>query len=141
MTTIVEAKQIILAEFETEWALAHPTVPFFFESESRGPPVGGPYVHLYVRHFLRAQESLGAVGGRKFQSNGNIVLQIFAPLDGGSAVADNLALSAQSILEAKTFTSGDARVHTTSATVNELGPTDDGYQTNVSTAFNYHQTK
>lgn len=141
MTSVPEAKQIILAEFETLWVAAHPTVPYFFENEAQGPPSDGPYVHLFIRHATRNQESLGGIGARKFQSSGFIVLQIFAPLDGGSAVADNLAATAQSIFEGKSLTSGGATVNTNSSVPAELGPTDDGYQTNVVTAFNYHQTK
>lgn len=135
MTTNVTAKQGIYDDFLAGWT--DPTV-IILEGEDKKPPTDAPYVKLFVRHFVRAQETLGGIGARKFQSDGLIVAQIFTPLDKGSTPADNLALLVQGVLEGKTLTN---TVHTNEATINEIGDTDDGYQINVSTEFYYHETK
>lgn len=141
MTTLIEAKQILLSTFTTDFAALQPTVPIFITGEKQKAPPKAPFVRITVVHATRSQTSLGGVGRRKFRSGGFVGVQVFAPLDAGSSLADNLAIDAQSVLEGKTLTSGGATVHTNSAPINEIGETPDGYQSNVSAAFYYHETK
>lgn len=141
MTTIAEAKQILYNEFITAFAVAHATTVMILDNEDTAPPSDAAYVEAVVRHTTRNQETLGGTENRKFQSDGIFAVTVYAPLDEGSTTADNLASSVQSIMEAKTFTSGGATVRTLSATLNEVGPTDDGYQIIVAVAFNYYETK
>lgn len=139
MTTLVEAKQIILDAFVLGWAAQTPV--FITGEDHDDPPIDAPFVRITIRHFTRNQETLGGTGARKFEAAGSIVVQVFAPLDEGTTPADNLASNVQAILEAKTLTGAGTEVHTNSATITEIGETDDGYQINVSTSFYYQQIK
>lgn len=92
-----------------------------------------------MRHNDRAQESLGGVGRRKFESGGSVFVQCFAPLDGGRASADTLAAVARTIFEGKTLSPEGIRF--TSSVTRELGPDGAWYQINVESTFTYTETK
>lgn len=135
MTTITEAKQSIYNTFITDWGT---TTPVILDGENADPPPSLPYVHVLVRHFTGVQDTLGGVGNRKFKRDGAIMVQIYGPLDEGSQTTDNLAITVISILEGKTLTDN---VFTFASTPNEIGPTDNGYLTTVTTPFFYQETK
>lgn len=141
MTTIVDAKQIIYDHFLTQMAILHSGMIVKIGNEDGPGGTDTTWVRIMARHIDRNQDSLGGVGARKFQQDGIIGVQIFSPLDAGSTPADTVAISVQTILEGKSLTSGANAVRTNSAVPNEIGPTEDGYQVNVSTAFYYHETK
>ena len=136
MVTLNDARGAIYGAFETGWGA---TSPFLFDNEKFDHPVNGAWARLVVRHVARVQESLGSEGRRKFQSIGSAILQCFGPLDKGAAPVDTLAEVGQGIFEGKTLL--PENIHFTSASITEIGPTDDDYQLNVEAFFTYHETK
>ena len=135
MATITEAKQSIYNTFIAGWGT---TTPIILDGENADPPPSLPYVQIMVRHFTGVQDTLGGVGNRKFKRDGAIMVQIYGPLDEGSQTTDNLAITAIGILEGKTLADN---VFTFASTPTEIGPTDDGYLTTVTTPFFYRETK
>jgi hypothetical protein len=133
MTTLNDARGIIYAAFVAGIG----ATPFTLDNENYDPPTDAVWYRLAVRHADRNQESLGGLGARKFESEGSVFVQCFAPLDSGAALADTLAETARSIFEGKTLT----QIRFTSAAVREIGPTDDWYQINVEATFTYTETK
>lgn len=136
MTTLNEARGAIYEAFVAGWGS---TSLFTFDNESFDPPDDAAWARLTVRHAIRAQESLGGIGARKFESEGSAIVQCFAPLDSGASLADALAEVARSIFEGKTLLPEVIRF--TSAEIQEIGPTDAWYQINCTASFSYTQTK
>lgn len=137
MSTVNEARAIIYDAIQAAWDASAGGAPLDRDNEKFDPPVGAPWGRMVVRHQTRAQETLGGVGSRKFQSDGLAIVQCFGPLNEGASAADALAKVVMDALEGGTFTG----VRFNSATPTEVGPTDDWYQINVSAAFNYTETK
>ena len=136
MVTVNEARGAIYTAFSTDWGT---TSVLDLDNEDFDPPTGVPWARLIVRHSARAQESLGGVGRRKFESIGSAIVQCFTPLDKGAAPADALAQVAMGILEGKTLLPEGIRF--TAAVPTEIGPTEDYYQFNVEASFAYVETK
>ena len=136
MTTLNEARGAIYAAFVAGWGA---TSAFTFDNENYSAPAEAVWARVTVRHGSRAQESLGPVNGRKFESSGSVIVQCFAPLDSGASLADTLAQVAQGIYEGKTLSPEQIRF--TSSTIREIGPTEDWYQINVEATFTYTETK
>jgi hypothetical protein len=136
MTTLNDARGAIYGHFVTGWA---GLAPFVFDNEKFNSPPLGVWARLVVRHAVRAQETLGGTGNRKFESLGSAILQCFGPLDKGAEGVDTLAELGQSIFEGKTIL--PENIHFTSAVIQEIGATDDAYQINVEAFFTYTETK
>lgn len=136
MTTLNDARGAIYAAFVAGWGA---TSPFLFDNEVFKTPPAGVWARTVVRHAVRAQETLGSTGNRKFESLGSVIVQCFGPLDKGAEGVDTLAEVAQGIFEGKTLT--PENIHFTSAVIQEIGPTDDAYQINVESFFTYRETK
>ena len=113
--------------------------PHTLDNEKYAPPADTAWYRCVVRHDARAQESLGGITHRKFESVGAVIIQCFGPLDSGTVSADTLAETAQSIFEGKTLSPEGIRF--TSAAIIEIGPTEDWYQINVEAFFTYTETK
>jgi hypothetical protein len=135
MTTLNEARGIIYTAYLADAGLdtAHLTL----DNEHFDPPELEAWARLVVRHAGRAQESLGGVGLRKFESVGTAIIQCFSPLEDGAEGADTLAQVAMGIFEGKTLTG----VRFTAAAPIEIGAGDDFYQINVECFFSYTELK
>lgn len=137
MTTLVEAKNRILTVFLADFSA---TANITFDGEKFDPPTNDDWVRVAIRHEGRAQESMGAVGARKFESSGSVFIQCFCPLDSGSSSADTMAAAAQAVFEGKVLGATEL-LRFTSAAITEVGPSDDWYQINVEAFFTYTETK
>lgn len=135
-TTTPEARERIYALFLADFTA---TAAVTFDGEKYDPPDAGDWVRLSIRHQARAQESLGGVGRRKFESVGSVIVQCFIPLDSGRSAADTLAEDARSVFEGKHLQPEGIRF--TSAAITEVGATEDWYQINVEAFFTYTETK
>lgn len=134
MTTIVDAKEIIVEHFITEWAAATDVT---LDGESFDPPVDTAWVRLSIRHNASNQESLGATGTRKFTRGGVVMVQVFGRLNKGSREADTLAQSAQAVFEGRTVSG----IRFLDVVPREIGPSESWYQFNVEANFEYTETK
>lgn len=137
MATLPEARERIYQAFVDAAVL--PTGRYTFENEVYTPPVGETWARLVVRHRVRAQETLGIVGNRKFESLGGVIVQCFAPLDTGTAGADTVAQAVRAAFEGKVLLPEHIRLY--GAQVREIGSDGAWYQINVEAFFNYDETK
>ena len=136
MTTLNDARGAMYGAFVAGWGA---TSPFLLDNEKFAHPPDGVWARAVVRHAARVQESLGSEGLRKFQAIGSFIIQCFGPLDKGTEGVDTLAEVAQGIFEGNTLL--PENIHFTSASVTEIGATDDDYQINVEAFFTYTETK
>jgi len=146
-TTLLAARSAILSRWTVQWVDgASPLTPYTFENERSAPPEAvaqaafgmdtGSWVRLTVRNTVSQQETLGAVGFRKFERKGDIHLQIFVPVDRGTADADTLAMQARAVFEGARFSG----VVCYAGLSKEVGPDGRWYQVNVVIPFTYYET-
>lgn len=136
MASLNQARERIYQHFATAWGS---TSAFTFENEKFAPPSGAAWVRLSVRHRVRGQETLGPAGNRKFESFGAVIVQVFTPLDNGTAAADTLAELVRTTFEGKVLLPEHIRVYAVG--VREVGPSDEWHQVNVEAEFQYDETK
>ena len=134
MVTITVARETTYQSFVTSWGA---TSAYTFGNEKYTPPVDLPWVRLAMQHQTGSQDSLGGVGIRKFSRQGLVTIQVFVPQDSGMAAMDTLVTAARAIFEGATI----GTIRFTSASVQEIGPSDGWYQTNVDIEFTYYETK
>lgn len=134
MPTIEIARESIYQSFVTGWGSFTPST---LENEVFNPTTGVSYVRMVVRHDDRAQETLGAVGNRKFETDGRVVVQIFTPIDKGAGVADPIVEKVRSIFEGKTIDS--IRYYIVNS--RELNPDGKWNMVVAEVAFVYNETK
>lgn len=139
MVTITEARELIYEEFLGSYT-AIPAARITADNESFDPPSGLSWGRLVVRHTGRTQETLGAIGLRKYASRGSVFFQIFVPENDGVGTADGLAHAARGVLEGISLSGNDIRF--TDCDVRELGPDQDGwFGMTVEASFEYTETK
>ena len=137
MTTLSEAKEAIYLAFETAWT---PTgVAFTFDNEEFDPPESVAWARLSVRHTASSQETLGKVGNRKFARLGSVFVQVFTPIDQGTAQADSLATTARETFEGVSLVGTTVRFQ--DVVVRETGPEGKWYQTLVEANFEYDEIR
>lgn len=142
-TTLKAARDAIEARWITSWAT---TTHYTFENEKSVPPEAvaasafaldvGAWCRVVVRNTVSAQETLGPVGARKFERQGDIMIQVFVPVDMGTAHADTLAMAARAVFEGTKFSG----VSCYAGLVREIGPDGRWFQVNVTIPFTYYET-
>ena len=75
-----------------------------FDNEKFDEPTNGEWVRLVVRHTGRSQETLGAIGNRRFRSFGLVFVQVFTEVGARMAVADCIAEAIVDVFDDETFT-------------------------------------
>jgi len=135
MTGFVAAKEAILDLFVTAWGV---TTEITLDNETLNNPADN-YVRLTIRHNDAAQETLGAVGNRKFTRLGSAFVQIFTPVDQGSQAADGFVATAMGIFEGVRISGTTVRFK--DVIPREIGPDGKWYQVNVQADFEYDETK
>lgn len=146
-TTIKAAREAILSRWIAQWVdSGSPRTPYTFENEKSAPPEAvaqaafgtdtGSWVRLSVRNTYSAQETLGPVGSRKFERRGDIHIQIFVPVDRGTADADTLLGQARAVFEGARFSG----ITCYAGTPKEVGVDGRWYQVNVVIQFTYYET-
>lgn len=133
MTTLNQARELIYQRFVDNWPAG---TPYTFDNEAYKPPAT-KWVRLSVRNIDSGQESLGAIGNRKFLRKGMVWLQIFVPLDSGLKDADTLASSFRSIFEGVTF----SNIRFTNVLVKEGTPDNKWYRVVAQAFFDYNEIK
>ena len=136
---INDARKDIYTALLTYWTDQGVAADIVFANESFEPTPGTPWVRVTMLHNNGGQETLGGLGQRKFLRAGNLIAQVFCPQDGGLATSDVLTEAVLAALEGLTFTLSNIRTY--GATVNEIGPDNGWYQTNVDVPFEYDVLK
>jgi Bacteriophage related domain of unknown function len=146
-TTLKAAREAILSRWITQWVDgSSPRTPYSFENEKTAPPDAvaaaafgtdtGSWVRLTMRSVNSEQETLGPVGSRKFTRYGNIHIQVFVPVDRGTADSDTLVGLARTVFEGARFNG----VCCYAGSPKEVGPDGRWYQVNVTIPFTYYET-
>lgn len=136
MVTEVDARRAIYDRMDANWD----TTLAVFHKEGQGrfdPPVRANWVRLSVRHNDSEQESLGPPGSRKYRRIGQIVLQLFAPVDDGLEPLDTMVRQGRTIFEGVRF----SEIRTFDAVATEIGSDGDYFQTNLDVDFDYEEQK
>lgn len=74
-------------------------VPYTFDNEIADS--ADSYVRVSFVHTVRAQQTMGSDGGRKFESRGYIFVQLFGPVNVGMKTLAELADKARSVYEGR----------------------------------------
>lgn len=127
------AREAIYARIAANWTAS----PYQLENEEFTPPTTGRWARFVVRHTTREQATLGSSGNRRFQSDGRVMVQLFAPLDAGTQGLDSDSDAFLVLFEGVDF--GGIRTH--NAEVRETGPTGRWYQFTGEAFFDYEQLK
>jgi len=136
MTTLSEAREAIYETFNTAWA---DQTDLTFDNEGFSPSEEDPWVRLAVRHTASKQETLGAPGDRKFARFGAAFVQVFTPVDGGTAPSDTLIEDARAVFEGNRINGTTIRFN--DVIVREEGRDESWCQTVVEAQFEYDETK
>ena len=116
MSTINEVRELVYQTFVTGWGT---TTDFTFDNEKFDPPNDASWVRLSVRNTVSNQESLGAVGNRKFQRDAIIFTQIYDLANSSGLLnLDTLGELVRTIFEGKTLSS---QAYTTNTLLREVG--------------------
>lgn len=107
--TEVEAVQAILEQWEDGWDALHPLdpdaeghVPYTYVNETYTTDhLGdlGAWVRVTIQHTTSEQATMGSVGIRKWHRRGNVLVQVFTPIDSGRLLASELADDVRTVLE------------------------------------------
>lgn len=103
MTTSNEARQEIYDTLKAAWEAAYPSSPLVFANEAFDSEGVAEWASLEVRQTGGGQDSLGAVGNRRFERRGLVFVQLYAAVNRGLARLDELSKTVLDTLEAKTL--------------------------------------
>lgn len=137
--TYRQARDEIFAEVKTAWdptghEMIWPDVPKEKPTDSEAP-----YARTRLRHATGEQATLANHNGvRRWRRDGSIIIQVFTPLGGGLSVGYDLAKMVSDAFEGKTTAGGVQFLNTR---INEIGPSGNWYQINVTADFNYDEIK
>lgn len=98
MTTATEARDAISETINTAWLASGVTSGIVLQWDNvKADPVGEdadgnalPWARVTVRTLATSQETLGGVGSRKHQTEGQLVVQVFTPSGDGHTLADGI---------------------------------------------------
>jgi len=154
--TWAQAKQAILAHWETAWAAAtwsipnpqtgtpQTAVPYAFNNESFGEPEdGSAYAKVYVNDDISAQATIGPPGHRVHEDLGAVLVHLFSPVDTGDEGLDQLKEVAMAIYQSVSIGSTDADTVDFFGAVRKSQPKRDGRRWRVvlDFPFVYRHTK
>jgi hypothetical protein len=134
--TLNQAREAIYAR----WVANIPSgisTNYTFINEKFVAPTDAPWARLSVLHEQGNQDSLGAVGDRKFLRRARVLIQLFNTVDSGLRSLDTLADAARDIFEGVSFSG----LHFNSVDIRESGQDGDWYQVIVDAPFFYSETK
>lgn len=133
MTTIVEAREAAYQRFVDQYS----TTAFTFENETFTPPTDAGWVRFSVRHRPGGQETLGAVGNRRFRRRAVVVCQIYTPSNQGLQESDQIVQAIRTIFEAVSFSGLDFN----DTEVRASPPVDEWHVQIIEAFFDYDEIK
>ena len=135
-----DARKAIYARFLADFSdpiLVRDRILFDNEMSPDDPTIFVEWVRLVVRHQTREQITLGKEGGRKFQSSGVVLAQIFTKVFERTSRADSIAKSISDIFDAVDFEG----LNFQAAASRESGPDGKWNVMIVEAPFTYQETK
>lgn len=95
--TEAETEETIKQAFIDGWTALHPTIPISFDGEHADS--AETWVRLTILPSTRQQMTAGATA--RFDVRGNVMVQVFAPTDAGTAAIAALCDDVRTVLERK----------------------------------------
>ena len=108
--TEAQAVESLLQRWIDIWPGLQPFVPYVFDNEVLDAPE--TWARVTVLHTVRNQATTGGVGSRRFDSKGNVFVQLFCGIDVGRKPLADLAESVRSVYEGIRLT--DLTLHASS---------------------------
>lgn len=147
MTTRGEARDQLVGAFRTAWlASAAAAVPLEYDdvrADTSAAPNAAlrrePFARVFVRELSGEQETLGAIGSRRFLTSCTLVVQLFTATGDGNEQADVLAGIARRILRQIRNPSGVWGPADAAAAEIGVDEATGLYQTNVTGSFQYEE--
>lgn len=137
--TFAQARDEMIAQVNTPWKLANPTLPLLFDDRKGDKPTRGAWARVSIRHNRGEQETLaGPIGNRMFFRDGLITVEVYTPQGDGLSKADELAKICADAFEGKSTPNG---VWFRRVRIREIGPDQAWYQVNVIAEFTYSEVK
>jgi hypothetical protein len=145
--TTGEARDSMNTFFNTNYALITPDVglglsplpTIYWDNLSASPPgTDVTWVEFSVTHNQGTQDTLGAVGNRKFKKNGLVTIRIKAPNDAGLDATDYLMENILAFMEGGETADGIAM---NNVTPSELGNIGSWFQTDILATFEYEKIR
>lgn len=97
--TEAEALEVMTKRWVDAWPALRPTVPFTFDGEPF--EAADAWARVTFVHTVRAQVTMGTEGARKFESRGNIFVQLFGPVGVGVKQLAELADDVRKVYEGR----------------------------------------
>lgn len=136
MVTLAVAREAIYEKWATDWGA---TSPYVFDNEKFDSPSSAAWVRVAVRHQTSTLECIGGTGNNTYMRSGVVFVQVFTPVDQGTAEADSLSQAARAIFEGITLSSNAIRFN--NVTIREIGADGSRYQINLECRFDYDERK
>jgi hypothetical protein len=136
MTTLSVAREAIYNVFNVAWANR---TDLTFDNEKFTPPEDKSWVRLAVRHQDSSQETLGAVGNRKFLREGIAFIQVFTVMNTGVKSSDDLVEIARAVYEGTRISGTTIRFKDVIA--REVGVDKSWFLVVIEAIFEYNETK
>ncbi len=95
--TEAQAIEAIYQQWATGWNASHPAIPYTFENEVGDSTTS--WVRVSVQHTTRQQRTQGRPPYRKYDCRGNVMVQLFSPINAGRATLSGLLDDARTVLE------------------------------------------
>lgn len=130
-----EARENIYSSFVEQW---NNFTDFTLDNEDFDPGEDA-WVRITVRSRDGQQGSLGTEGNRRFDRAGVVFVQIFTPLNKGTAEMGSITEKVLEIFEGKRIADTTICFHT--ARPKELGPEGVWYNSTVEVGFTYQEIK
>jgi hypothetical protein len=140
--TEYEAIRVVSAAFGTAWESARPAVPYCFEGELFDAKGVGTWARLSLRHTTSEQLTHGGAGTRRWARRGNLMVQLFAPIDGGRGLLADMAADVRTALEGLSLPGASGEPFVTYAGATREAGTDGAWLMAVVTIpFVYYETR
>ena len=141
MTTATQARDAISETINDAWLASGVTSSIALQWDNvKEDPVGEdadgnplPWARVTVRTFTSTQETLGAVGARKHQTEGQVAVQIFTPSGDGHSLPDTIVEVLKAAL--RNIRVGDLWFF--DVRVNEIGTDGPYFNQNLLAGFRY----
>lgn len=135
-----QAIQAIYKRWSDNWPTLQPTVPFSFTNEGFASVTS--FAHVRVQHGPTSQRTQGQTPYRKFERTGQIVVDLFGPVDVGRGELSRLAGSVRTIFEGVSIVHSGGDVVYTYATRTEERDEDGMHaRARLFTEFRYVETR
>lgn len=131
MTSLGEAKEAVLQAWRDGWASND--IPYVLDNEAFEAGAPPRWLRLSIRGVEGAQETLGAVGSRRFLRRAKLYVQVFTEANRGTQAGDQIAEQVRGIFEGKRV----GPVWFKHADIEDVGNTERWFQQNIAAEFCY----